>query len=106
VIHAEFMLDQESELCYTAGTLIFLPLMAPNLIIYHMVGDSLGIYPLNNPPEVDALLKAMGQHSGEMLVPVPKMAYEPKPENEITLREVGSLLIFTPFLLIMAVRTY
>jgi len=68
VIHAEFMLDQESELCYTAG-------------------DSLGIYPLNNPPEVDALLKAMGQHSGEMLVPVPKMAYEPKPENEITLRE-------------------
>jgi sulfite reductase (NADPH) flavoprotein alpha-component len=69
VIHAEFKLEAESELSYTAG-------------------DALGIYPLNNPPEVASLLAALGQPGGDSLVPVPKMAYEPKPEKEMPLKEV------------------
>lgn len=48
-------------------------------------GDALGIYPLNNPPEVAVLLAALG-HSGEAPVPVPKMAYEPKPEKDMPLK--------------------
>lgn len=71
VIHAEFKLEAESELSYTAG-------------------DALGIYPLNNPPEVAALLAALGQPGGDSLVPVPKMAYEPKPEKEMPLKEALS----------------
>lgn len=68
VIHCEFKLEPESELSYTAG-------------------DALGIYPLNNPPEVATLLNAMGQPTGDNSVPVPKMAYEPKPEKEMPLKE-------------------
>jgi sulfite reductase (NADPH) flavoprotein alpha-component len=69
VIHAEFKLEAESELSYTAG-------------------DALGIYPLNNPPEVAALLAALGQPAdGETLVAVPKMAYEPKPDRDMPLKE-------------------
>ena len=44
-------------------------------------GDALGIYPKNNPPEVDRLLVAMGA-DGTMAVPVPKSAYHPQPGNE------------------------
>lgn len=49
-------------------------------------GDALGIYPLNNPPEVDQLLSAM--HSPpDATVPVPAFCYHPKPGGStITLR--------------------
>lgn len=66
-LHAEFDLTG-SELTYTSG-------------------DALGIYPLNNPPEVDALLSAL--HCGEDCeVLVPSVCYSPRPEGEhMSLRE-------------------
>ena len=59
-LHAEFDLTG-SELTYTSG-------------------DALGIYPLNNPPEVDALLSAL--HCGEDCeVLVPSVCYSPRQEH-------------------------
>ena len=59
--HAEFDLTG-SEITYTSG-------------------DALGIYPLNNPPEVSAMISAL--HSNEdAQVPVPQSCFSPKPEGE------------------------
>lgn len=50
-------------------------------------GDALGIYPLNNPPEVDSLIEAL-HVGGDCLVPVPLFSYSPKPEGDnMALRE-------------------
>lgn len=50
-------------------------------------GDALGIYPLNNPPEVDQLISAM-HSSPDIAVPVPSFCYHPKPdEATIPLRD-------------------
>ncbi len=66
-IHTEFDING-SELMYTAG-------------------DALGVYPLNNPPEVDAALLAL-HCNGDRRVPVPPFCYAPKPEDgTIPLRE-------------------
>lgn len=43
-------------------------------------GDALGVYPLNNPPEVDQLISAL-HCDPEDLVPVPPFCYHPKPEG-------------------------
>ena len=67
-IHAEFNLA-DSELVYTSG-------------------DALGIYPLNNPPEVDAMISAL-HCQGNQKVPVPPFCYAPKPiEGTMALREL------------------
>lgn len=60
-LHTEFNL-QGSELEYTSG-------------------DALGIYPLNNPPEVDGLINAL-HSTGETRIPVPLFCYSPKPEGD------------------------
>ncbi len=66
-IHAEFDLNG-SELMYTAG-------------------DALGVYPLNNPPEVEAVISAL-HCTGNEKVLVPMFCYAPKPDEEtIPLRE-------------------
>lgn len=44
-------------------------------------GDALGIYPLNNPPEVNSLIDALHVTS-DLYVPVPQFCYSPKPEGE------------------------
>lgn len=44
-------------------------------------GDALGVYPLNNPLEVDAVLGAM-RADGDAQVPVPQSCYAPRPEGE------------------------
>ena len=50
-------------------------------------GDALGIYPLNNPPEVDSLLEAL-HAGGDHQVPVPLFSYNPKPDGDkMALRE-------------------
>lgn len=50
-------------------------------------GDALGIYPQNNPPEVDTLIKAL-HSTGDQLIAVPMSCYSPKPEGDtIELRE-------------------
>ena len=49
--------------------------------ITYECGDALGIYPRNNPPEVDNLLNAL-HVTGDFLVPVPQFCYFPKPEGE------------------------
>ena len=59
-LHAEFDLTG-SELTYTSG-------------------DALGIYPLNNPPEVDAMLSAL-RCEGDHKVPVPQICYSPRQEH-------------------------
>lgn len=61
-IHAEFDLNG-SELAYTSG-------------------DALGVYPMNNPPEVDTVLHAL-HCKGDEMVPVPSFCYLPKPEDEL-----------------------
>lgn len=48
--------------------------------ITYACGDALGIYPLNNPPEVDRLLDAL-HTTANLLVPVPQFCYSPKPEG-------------------------
>lgn len=49
-------------------------------------GDALGIYPQNNPPEVDAVVSAM-HCSGEEDISIPPFCYLPKPEGvTMTLR--------------------
>lgn len=59
--HAEFDLS-ESDITYTSG-------------------DALGIYPLNNPPEVQAVISAL--HSTEHAqIPIPKFCFSPRPEGE------------------------
>ena len=59
--HAEFDLT-DSQISYTSG-------------------DALGIYPLNNPPEVAAILSAL--HVDEDLqVPVPQSCFSPRPEGD------------------------
>lgn len=60
-IHAEFDLI-DSEMVYTCG-------------------DALGIYPLNDPQEVDDLIGAL-HVSSDLLVPIPQFCYSPKPEGE------------------------
>ena len=47
-------------------------------------GDALGIYPLNNPPEVDQLISAM-HTAPDIAVPVPSFCYHPKPEESTIL---------------------
>ena len=65
--HAEFDLTG-SELGYTSG-------------------DALGIYPTNNPPEVEDIISAL-HCTGNEMIPVPQFCYSPKPEGEgISLRE-------------------
>jgi len=44
----------------------------------YTTGDALGIYPENNPPEVDHLLKALNA-TGDEMVDVPTWAYHNKP---------------------------
>lgn len=67
-MHAEFDLT-DSDLSYTSG-------------------DALGIYPLNNPPEVDAFINAL-QSSDDCQVAVPPFSYSPKPQGEkMSLRDV------------------
>ena len=56
-LHAEFDLT-DSGLEYTSG-------------------DALGIYPLNNPPEVAAVITAL-QCSVDQLIAVPAFCYHPK----------------------------
>ena len=47
----------------------------------------MGIYPCNNPPEVDAVLSVLNC-PGDQKVPVPPFCYSPKPEGDyMTLRE-------------------
>ena len=66
-LHAEFDLT-DSDLSYTSG-------------------DALGIYPLNNPPEVDTLITAL-HSSDDHQVAVPLFCYSPKPEGDkISLRD-------------------
>ncbi len=60
-LHTEFNL-QGSELQYTSG-------------------DALGIYPLNNPPEVDTLINAL-HSTAEARIPVPLFCYSPKPDGD------------------------
>ena len=60
--HAEFDLTG-SEITYTSG-------------------DALGIYPLNNPPEVQAVLDALHVQGPEVPVPVPQSCYSPLPEGD------------------------
>ena len=60
--HAEFDLTG-SEIAYTSG-------------------DALGIYPLNNPPEVQALVAALRVPGPEVPVTVPQSCYSPRPEGE------------------------
>ncbi|KAK2153298.1 hypothetical protein LSH36_301g01010 [Paralvinella palmiformis] len=64
-IHCEFDLTG-SEITWTAG-------------------DALGIYPENNPPEVDHLLKALNA-TGDEMVDVPTWAYHNKPDNQVSLK--------------------
>ena len=55
--------------------------------IMYVCGDALGIYPLNNPPEVDSLIDAL-HTTTDFLVPVPQFCYSPKPEGaKIMIRE-------------------
>lgn len=68
--HAEFDLTG-SELSYTSG-------------------DALGIYPMNNPPEVEDVISAL-HCTGDEMIPIPQFCYSPKPEGEgISLREALS----------------
>ena len=60
-LHTEFNL-KGSELEYTSG-------------------DALGIYPLNNPPEVENLINAL-HSTAETQIPVPLFCYSPKPEGD------------------------
>ena len=60
--HAEFDLTG-SEITYTSG-------------------DALGIYPLNNPPEVQAVLTALHVRGPEVPIPVPQSCYSPRPEGD------------------------
>ena len=60
-IHAEFDLTG-SDLTYTSG-------------------DALGIYPLNNPPEVEDVISAL-HCTGDEVVSIPLFCYSPKPEGE------------------------
>ena len=53
-------------------------------------GDALGIYPLNNLPEVDQLISAM-HSSPDTAVPVPPFCYHPKPD-ESTMPLRGALI--------------
>ena len=56
--------------------------------IAYSCGDALGIYPLNNPPEVDNLIQAL-HSTADLLVPVPQFCYSPKPSGEkMPLKEV------------------
>lgn len=59
--HAEFDLT-DSQISYTSG-------------------DALGIYPLNNPPEVAAVLTALHSER-EVPIPVPQFCFSPRPEGE------------------------
>ena len=59
--HAEFDLTG-SEIAYTSG-------------------DALGIYPLNNPPEVAAMVSALQSDAGAQ-VPVPQTCFNPRPQGE------------------------
>ena len=62
VLHCEFDL-RGSDLVYTSG-------------------DALGIYPLNNPPEVDSLLRAIGARgTGKKVIEV-SQTYAPSPEGK------------------------
>lgn len=66
-LHTEFDLTG-SELTYTSG-------------------DALGIYPLNNPPEVDSIVQALCTDE-DCEVPAPLFAYSPKPDGDkIALKE-------------------
>lgn len=49
--------------------------------ITYACGDALGIYPLNNPPEVKSMIDAL-HTSTDLLVPVPPFCYNPKPLGE------------------------
>ena len=59
------------------GVLLYIYFMA-NFDLYLMLikGDALGIYPQNNPSEVETLLEAMGC-TGSETVDVPVFAYKP-----------------------------
>ena len=46
----------------------------------YTAGDAIGIIPLNNPPEVDALIKAL-HCMGDEKVLTPSSTYEPKPKT-------------------------
>lgn len=59
--HAEFDLT-DSQISYTSG-------------------DALGIYPLNNPPDVAAILSAL-RVDEDLHVPVPQSCYTPRPEGD------------------------
>ena len=52
----------------------------PGSDLVYTAGDAIGIIPLNNPPEVDALIKAL-HCTGEEKVLTPNSAYEPKPKT-------------------------
>ena len=47
----------------------------------YISGDALGIYPLNNPPEVETLINAL-HCPAEIQIPVPLFCYSPKPEGD------------------------
>lgn len=49
--------------------------------ISYTSGDALGVYPLNNPPEVAAILSAL-RADEDSLVPVPQSCFTPRPEGE------------------------
>ena len=56
----------------------------------YISGDALGIYPLNNPPEVEDVISAL-HCTGDEVVPIPLFCYSPKPEGEgMSLREALS----------------
>ena len=81
VLHCEFDL-RGSDLVYTSG-------------------DALGIYPLNNPPEVDSLLRAIGSRgTGKKVIEVPQ-TYAPSPEGKKQSAFIPVLL----FLLLFLTRT-
>ena len=55
--------------------------------ITYACGDALGIYPMNNPQEVDDLIDAL-HASSDLSIPVPQFCYSPKPEGgKMPLRE-------------------
>ncbi len=50
--------------------------------IAYTSGDALGIYPLNNPPEVRAMVAALHAAGPEVPIPVPQSCYSPRPEGD------------------------
>ncbi|XP_006825318.1 NADPH oxidoreductase A-like [Saccoglossus kowalevskii] len=50
-------------------------------------GDALGIYPCNDPTDVEQLLSVLGSTGQEQLNP-PQWAYQPKPDGKISLKKL------------------